>query len=124
VSETPAFHVHGKMSRSKGQIRSNFAALLLWPSVSQKTQTSKPIELKFGVKHEIGQVLHAKFSHDRRSGGYQSAQVTNFVKKMRSYRRFLSLRSARLCTDHAEIWYETVLYTVGILSHAKFEPNR
>ena len=78
-----AFHVHGKKSRSKGQIRSDFAALLLRPIVSQKTQTSKRIELKFGVKqHERGQFCKPNsVMTGEGEGGYKiSPKVPKFMK--------------------------------------------
>jgi len=86
--------------------------------VSQKTQTSKPIEHKFGVKQsERGKVLHAKFSHDRRTGKWVSKppKVSNFI-------RIAVLASIVCCKvqDYVPIMltFGTKQYTVGILSDA------
>jgi len=105
----------------QGQIQSNFSVSLLWPTVSQQPQKSEPIELKFGMKeHERGQVLHVKFRHDRRRGGWVSKphKVRNFIKIAVLASIFL-LPSARLCTNRDEMWHETIH-----CRHAKFELNR
>jgi len=50
-----AIHIHGKISRSKGQIQSNCSVSLLWPIASPQSQNSKSIELKFGtIERERG----------------------------------------------------------------------
>jgi len=119
-----ALHVRGKLSRSKGQIRSNFAALSLWPIVSQQTQTSKPIELKYGMKQqERVKFCMPQFSLDRRRGGWVSKppKVPNFIK-------IAVLASIFCCQVRCYVpimlKFGTKQYTVGVLSHAKFEPNR
>jgi len=52
-------------------------------------------------------------------GGYQSPE---FHKNCGLSVDFF-LPSAGLCTDHAEIWYETIYCRRGV-ERAKFEPNR
>ena len=115
-----AIHVHGKMSRSKGQILSNFSVSLLWPITSPQSQKSKPIELKFVTKErERDYVLHAKFSHDLRRGwvGIKAPQSPKF--------HFLNalLASIFCCQVRGYVpimlKFGTKLYTVGILSRVR-----
>jgi len=42
-------------------------------------------------------------------GGYQSPKVPSFIFKIAVLPSIFLLSSARLRTDHAEIWHETVL---------------
>jgi len=108
------FHVHGKMSRSKGQ----FAQILrrcYFDLVSQKTQTSKPIEHKFGVKQsERGKVLHAKFSHDRRTGKWVSKppKVSNFIR--------IAVLASIVCCKVQD--YVPIMLTFGTKQYTVFLP--
>ena len=54
-------------------------------------------------------------------GGYQTPQSLRLHENCGLASIFL-LPSARLCTDHAEISHDQ--YTMGLLLHATFEPNR
>jgi len=91
-----------KVKRSNSVNFFRFHALTCTIPQSQK---SKSIELKFGAKErERGQVLHAKFGHDRQV----DIKAPNFIK-------FAVLASifccqTQFCTDSAGIWHEAVHY--------------
>jgi len=75
-------------------------------------------------QHERGQGLHAKFCHNRRKGGWVAKpppKVPNFIK-------IAVLASIFCCQvrDYVPIMLQfgTKQSTVGVLSHAKFEPNQ
>ena len=91
---------------------------------SQQTQTSKLIELKFGKKQrERGQVVQAKFSHDRRREEWVSKPPKpKFHKKCGLSVDFFCCQ----VQDYIPIMLKlgTKQYIVGALLHAKFDPNR
>jgi len=51
-----------------------------------------------------------QFSPDRQRGGWVSSSSSSSSQTPQKLGRFFLLLSARLCTDHAEIWYKTVHY--------------
>jgi len=60
-----AIYVNSKVSRSKGQIQSNFLVSLLWPITSPQSQKNKPIKLKFGMKQQDARFCTPNFGRDR-----------------------------------------------------------
>jgi len=99
-----------------GQMQSNFSVSLLWPITSPQSQKNKPVKLKFGMKQQDARFCMPNFGRDRWRGGWVSTPPPSptFHKNCSFSINFM----------YRSCWNLAWNYVMGILSHAKLEPNR